>query len=72
MYLSASRMITNYVDTDIYCYRQRQTNASTTPFALAERYLPRELLQDLRMEPPPKLRRRRQLARIDEEEDEVE
>ncbi|KAH8162061.1 hypothetical protein CIB48_g6165 [Xylaria polymorpha] len=32
--------------------RQRQTNASTTPFALAQRYLPRELLQELRMPVP--------------------
>ncbi|KAG8167300.1 hypothetical protein KVR01_002989 [Diaporthe batatas] len=32
--------------------RQRQINASTTPFALAQRYLPRELLQELRMPPP--------------------
>ncbi|KAI1748818.1 centromere kinetochore component CENP-T-domain-containing protein [Xylaria castorea] len=32
--------------------RQRQTNASTTPFALAQRHLPRELLQELRMPVP--------------------
>ncbi|KAJ2969974.1 hypothetical protein NUW58_g9837 [Xylaria curta] len=32
--------------------RQRQTSASTTPFALAQRYLPRELLQELRMPVP--------------------
>ncbi|KAI1499979.1 centromere kinetochore component CENP-T-domain-containing protein [Biscogniauxia marginata] len=32
--------------------RQRQTSASTTPFALAQRYLPRELLQELRMSVP--------------------
>ena len=34
-------------------YRQRQTSASTTPFALAQRHLPRELLQELRMPAPP-------------------
>lgn len=33
--------------------RQRQTSSSTTPFALAQRYLPRELLQELRMPVPP-------------------
>ncbi|OTA87544.1 hypothetical protein M434DRAFT_60178, partial [Hypoxylon sp. CO27-5] len=33
--------------------RQRQTSASTTPFALAQRYLPRELLQEMRMTVPP-------------------
>ncbi|KAK4229960.1 centromere kinetochore component CENP-T-domain-containing protein [Podospora fimiseda] len=32
--------------------RQRQINSQTTPFSLAQRYLPRELLQDLRMAPP--------------------
>ncbi|POS80162.1 hypothetical protein DHEL01_v201462 [Diaporthe helianthi] len=32
--------------------RQRQINANTTSFALAQRYLPRELLQELRMPPP--------------------
>ncbi|KAK8851557.1 centromere kinetochore component CENP-T-domain-containing protein [Apiospora arundinis] len=32
--------------------RQRQTNSSTTPFALAQRHLPRELLQELRMPVP--------------------
>ncbi|KAH9884031.1 centromere kinetochore component CENP-T-domain-containing protein [Xylariomycetidae sp. FL2044] len=32
--------------------RQRQTNASTTPFALASRHLPRELIQELRMPVP--------------------
>ncbi|KAH8757557.1 centromere kinetochore component CENP-T-domain-containing protein [Diaporthe sp. PMI_573] len=32
--------------------RQRQVNANTTPFALAQRHLPRELLQELRMPPP--------------------
>ncbi|KAI9050345.1 hypothetical protein LZ554_005511 [Drepanopeziza brunnea f. sp. 'monogermtubi'] len=48
--------------------RQRQTNATTTPFSLAQRYLPRELLQELRMVPPPKLKKGRQLNRIEEEE----
>ncbi|TVY40568.1 Inner kinetochore subunit [Lachnellula subtilissima] len=38
--------------------RQRQTNATTTPFSLAQRHLPRELLQDLRMVPTSKLKKR--------------
>lgn len=47
--------------------RQRLVDGGkTTPFALAERYLPRELLQDLRMVPPVKLRGRR--VERDEEE----
>ncbi|KAJ8058521.1 hypothetical protein OCU04_012705 [Sclerotinia nivalis] len=36
--------------------RQRQTNATTTPFSLAQSRLPRELLQDVRMVPPLKSR----------------
>ncbi|KAK3363590.1 centromere kinetochore component CENP-T-domain-containing protein [Lasiosphaeria hispida] len=32
--------------------RQRQTSSQMTPFALAQRHLPRELLQELRMTPP--------------------
>ncbi|KAK3298341.1 centromere kinetochore component CENP-T-domain-containing protein [Chaetomium fimeti] len=42
--------------------RQRQINPNTTPFALAQRHLPRELLQELRMPPPviPKKRRKAQ------------
>ncbi|KAL2161309.1 hypothetical protein VTH06DRAFT_8529 [Thermothelomyces fergusii] len=39
--------------------RQRQINPSTTPFALAQRHLPRELLQELRMPPPLVPRQRR-------------
>ncbi|KAK4208697.1 centromere protein T [Rhypophila decipiens] len=39
--------------------RQRQTNAQTTPFALAQRHLPRELLQELRMPPPPPTKRQK-------------
>lgn len=42
--------------------RQRQTNAQTTPFALAQRYLPRELLQELRMTPPVLTKKRRKAA----------
>jgi hypothetical protein len=59
---------------DLICHyesRQRQTNATTTPFALAQRYLPRELLQELRMVRPPASRARKahQLERVDEEEE---
>lgn len=50
-------------------YRQRQTNATTTPFSLAQKYLPRELLQELRMVPPSKLKKGRQLDRVDEEQE---
>lgn len=39
--------------------RQRQVNSQTTPFALAQRHLPRELLQDLRMAPPAASKKRR-------------
>jgi len=47
--------------------RQRQINASTTPFSLAQSYLPRELLQEIRMVPPPKSKGGRRLASVQEE-----
>jgi histone H3/H4 len=53
---------------DLISYRQRQTNATTTPFSLAQKHLPRELLQELRMVPPSKYKTSRQLQRIEEEE----
>ncbi|RDW63839.1 hypothetical protein BP5796_10341 [Coleophoma crateriformis] len=46
--------------------RQRQINATTTPFSLAQRYLPRELLQEMRMVPPTKSRTARQLDLVEE------
>ncbi|KAF2757478.1 hypothetical protein EJ05DRAFT_476728 [Pseudovirgaria hyperparasitica] len=54
--------------------RQRQLNATNTPFFLAQRYLPRELLQEMRM-PAPKVKskahkRKRRLETVDEEDDE--
>ncbi|KAF6810247.1 hypothetical protein CSOJ01_06438 [Colletotrichum sojae] len=48
-----------------YSYRQRQTNSTTTPFSLAQRHLPRELLQELRMPkpaPPPEPRKKKRRA----------
>lgn len=56
-------------ESDVVTLMRRQRlvdGGKTTPFALAERYLPRELLQDLRMVPPVKLRGRR--VERDEEE----
>ncbi|KAI9740125.1 MAG: hypothetical protein M1818_004876 [Claussenomyces sp. TS43310] len=44
--------------------RQRQTSTTTTPFALAQKYLPRELLQHLRMAQPAKLKKGRRLERV--------
>ncbi|KAI9813506.1 MAG: hypothetical protein M1832_006304 [Thelocarpon impressellum] len=55
-------------------YRQRQINATTTPFSLAQRHLPRELLQEVRMPPasvkgkPARKRRRAELETVDEED----
>ncbi|KAF3064313.1 hypothetical protein GL218_02451 [Daldinia childiae] len=53
--------------------RQRQTSTSTTPFSLAQRYLPRELLQEMRMSvpAPTKAPRKRQVRQggVDEEEE---
>ncbi|KAK0749571.1 centromere kinetochore component CENP-T-domain-containing protein [Schizothecium vesticola] len=50
-------------------YRQRQVSSHVTPFALAQRHLPRELLQELRMTPPvlPKKRRKTTHDAQDEE-----
>ncbi|KAI0803825.1 centromere kinetochore component CENP-T-domain-containing protein [Xylaria sp. FL0064] len=53
--------------------RQRQTNASTTPFALAQRHLPREFLQELRMPVPiPSKAPRKKARRMDVEGEEQE
>ncbi|KAI9848525.1 MAG: hypothetical protein M1837_007194 [Sclerophora amabilis] len=54
--------------------RQRQINATKTPFSLAQRHLPRELLQDVRMAPPPKLRKtsKRRLNTVMEETEDDE
>ncbi|KAH0563416.1 hypothetical protein GP486_002021 [Trichoglossum hirsutum] len=52
--------------------RQRLVNATTTSFSLAQRYLPRELLQDIRMNPPIKTSRSRlrHLDTVEEQDDE--
>ncbi|KAK7914605.1 hypothetical protein PG985_012308 [Apiospora marii] len=50
-------------------YRQRQTNSSTTPFALAQRHLPRELLQELRMPVPPPIKGPRKKSQNNARED---
>ncbi|KAI0142087.1 centromere kinetochore component CENP-T-domain-containing protein [Pestalotiopsis sp. NC0098] len=49
--------------------RQRQVGASATPFSLAQRYLPRELLQELRMPVPPPTRAPKKSKRVNAEED---
>ncbi|KAH0543768.1 hypothetical protein FGG08_001950 [Glutinoglossum americanum] len=52
--------------------RQRQVNSTTTSFSLAQRYLPRELLQDIRMNLPVKISRSRlqHSDAVDEQDDE--
>ncbi|VBB73485.1 Putative protein of unknown function [Podospora comata] len=57
----AGRNTINESDVITLMRRQRQINPQTTPFALASRHLPRELLQDLRM-PPPVLSKKRRKA----------
>ncbi|KAI1844628.1 hypothetical protein JX266_009301 [Neoarthrinium moseri] len=52
--------------------RQRQTSASTTPFSLAQRYLPRELLQELRMPVPVPIRASKKKSRAVDAEDDVD
>lgn len=48
-------------------YRQRQTSCTVTPFSLAQRYLPRELLQEMRISAPSNRVVKRRLRAIDEE-----
>lgn len=50
--------------------RQRLLNANTTPFSLAQKFLPRELLQEIRMPTPAKSKKakKRRMETIDEEE----
>ncbi|KAG9379026.1 Histone-fold containing protein [Pyrenophora tritici-repentis] len=54
--------------------RTRTTTDSSTSFSLAQKMLPRELLQQLRMEPPTKLKgqKRKRLNPVQEEEDDDE
>lgn len=56
-YCTRSRQLTR-----LTIRRQRQVNASTTPFSLAQKYLPRELLQEIRM-PQATLKSKRSTAR---------
>ncbi|KAK3310756.1 centromere kinetochore component CENP-T-domain-containing protein [Chaetomium strumarium] len=69
------RQVTIYQWVSRYCYtwltlsRQRQINPNTTPFALAQRHLPRELLQELRMPPPVVPKKRRKTNGGTEDED---
>ncbi|KAF3035421.1 hypothetical protein E8E12_003070 [Didymella heteroderae] len=51
--------------------RTRKISSNTTSFSLAQKMLPRELLQQLRMESQPKLRgqKRKHLATVQEEEE---
>ncbi|KAH7405741.1 centromere kinetochore component CENP-T-domain-containing protein [Phaeosphaeria sp. MPI-PUGE-AT-0046c] len=51
--------------------RTRKTTNSSTSFSLAQKMLPRELLQQLRMEPPKKLRgqKRKRLNTVQEEDE---
>jgi hypothetical protein len=52
-------------------YRQRQVGSDATLFSLAQRHLPRELLQELRMPVAQvfKSRRGKNISRYDDDED---
>lgn len=57
--------------------RQKLLNAGATPFSLAQKFLPRELLQELRMPPPNDEKKRVRRAKktrfdVDEDDDEDE
>ncbi|RKF61700.1 Inner kinetochore subunit cnp20 [Erysiphe neolycopersici] len=47
--MHAGRKTIDESDVTTLMKRQRQINSTTTPFFLAQRYLPRELIQELRM-----------------------
>jgi hypothetical protein len=54
-------------------YRQRQISSGTTMFSLAQRHLPRELLQELRMPvPQPAKKRDTKRRRIDDADESTE
>ena len=59
------------IPTNADAIRTRKTSSNTTSFSLAQKMLPRELLQQLRMESQPKLRgqKRKHLATVQEEEE---
>jgi hypothetical protein len=52
-------------------YRTRKTTNNSTAFSLAQKLLPRELVQQLRMEPPRKLKgqKRKRVPATQEEGD---
>ncbi|KAK7548407.1 centromere kinetochore component CENP-T-domain-containing protein [Phyllosticta citricarpa] len=70
----AGRKTIEEADVVMLMRRQRKLSASSTPFSLAQKYLPRELLQNVRMPAPraaPKRKpRKRKLDTIAEEEEE--
>lgn len=56
-----------------FFFRQRQVGGDSTMFSLAQRHLPRELLQDLRMPvPQPSKQRRAKRRRAEDEQDATE
>lgn len=67
----AGRKIIEESDVIALMKRTRKTTNSSTSFSLAQKMLPRELLQQLRMEPPKKLRgqKRKRLNTIQEEDE---
>ncbi|KAB5560177.1 centromere kinetochore component CENP-T-domain-containing protein [Coniochaeta sp. 2T2.1] len=70
----AGRKTIDESDVLLLMRRQRVVNSSTTPFSLAQRFLPRELLQEMRMPPPApvkKSRARRARAGDDDDGEEV-
>ncbi|KAJ4346119.1 hypothetical protein N0V95_005672 [Ascochyta clinopodiicola] len=67
----AGRKVIEESDVLALMRRTRKTSSNTTAFSLAQKMLPRELLQQLRMEPQPKLKgqKRKRLATIQEDDD---
>ncbi|KAI9655841.1 MAG: hypothetical protein M1821_005276 [Bathelium mastoideum] len=68
----AGRKMIDEADVITLMRRQRLLNANTTPFSLAQKYLPRELLQSVRFGAPAKLKRRKRTRLSTIREDEAE
>jgi histone H3/H4 len=69
-YVTFENGLLSMLPADLF-YRTRKTTNNSTSFSLAQKMLPRELLQQLRMEPPKKLRgqKRKRLNAIQEEDE---
>lgn len=68
----AKRTVIEETDVITLMKRQRQVGSDATLFSLAQKHLPRELLQELRMPMPPNLKnKRKNITRYDDDDDDA-